>query len=455
MKINKLLLLILSILFINCSNDEKEINYVIFKGKVQNPSIDSLRLLDKNFKGIKTLYLSNDNTFNDTLFIPSGYYHLGDWSSRKPLFLRTNFNLNTTVKYNDNEPSLFFNGIGSIENNYLNEQIEFNKKYKTVENYKYYLKLDEETFLKLVDSIKIQKINFLETFTQIDSDFFDSETFSIEYSIAKLKSNYKEWRGAFLKDNSLKVSKDFPNPFNKIELSNEKLLIHPNYLSAVKQSINYRRDNIISKLELLEYLETIEQKISSQKIIDEVAYSRTEFILQGNNKITASEYSKFMSIVKNENYRKEVDEAYQNIQKLSDGTFSPSFELYDINNQLVSLESLKGKLVYIDIWATWCVPCIKEIPALKIVMEEFKNKEIYFVSMCLNDSKENFKKMVKEKELGGIQLFAPNDEISFFKGYFLNTIPRYILIDKEGKIIDGYAYKPSDPKLKELFKKNL
>ena len=57
--------------------------------------------------------------------------------------------------------------------------------------------------------------------------------------------------------------------------------------------------------------------------------------------------------------------------------------------------------------------------------------------------------MVKEKKLGGIQLFTPDPNNSFFKEYYLNTIPRFILIDREGKIIDGYASKSSDPKLKE------
>ncbi len=63
--------------------------------------------------------------------------------------------------------------------------------------------------------------------------------------------------------------------------------------------------------------------------------------------------------------------------------------------------------------------------------------------------------MVKEKNLGGIQLFTPDPNNLFFKEYFSNTIPRYILIDREGKIIDAYTYKPSDLKLKELLLKHL
>ncbi len=162
-----------------------------------------------------------------------------------------------------------------------------------------------------------------------------------------------------------------------------------------------------------------------------------------------------MSIEKNEDYRNEIEKTYLNLKKISKGTISPTFELYDVNNRIVTLESLKGKLVYIDIWGTWCVPCIQEIPSLKKIEKEFRNKDIHFVSICTNDKKENFEKFVNDKELSGIQLFAPDSNISFFKDYQLKTFPRFILIDKEGKIIDANAFKPSDPKLKELILEEL
>jgi len=63
--------------------------------------------------------------------------------------------------------------------------------------------------------------------------------------------------------------------------------------------------------------------------------------------------------------------------------------------------------------------------------------------------------MVKEKEMDGIQLFAPDDSISFIKDYFVSGIPRFILIDKNGIIIDANAYKPSDPKIKKLIEEYL
>jgi hypothetical protein len=63
--------------------------------------------------------------------------------------------------------------------------------------------------------------------------------------------------------------------------------------------------------------------------------------------------------------------------------------------------------------------------------------------------------MVEDKKLGGIQLFAPNEGIPFFKDYSVQGIPRFILIDKNGKIIDGNAKRPSNPELQKEIENHL
>lgn len=83
-------------------------------------------------------------------------------------------------------------------------------------------------------------------------------------------------------------------------------------------------------------------------------------------------------------------------------------------------------------------------------MEEyFEGKNIEFVSICKSDTEDRWNEMVKYKKWGGIQLFAPNEWITFFKDFSVQGIPRFILIDKAGKVIDGNSKKPSDPRLQE------
>ena len=132
------------------------------------------------------------------------------------------------------------------------------------------------------------------------------------------------------------------------------------------------------------------------------------------------------------------------------GQPSATFNYENAKGGTTSLESLKGKYVYVDVWATWCGPCRQQIPFLKQIEEKYHGKKIEFVSISVDKAAdhEKWKKMVTDQALGGIQLFADKDWSSaFVTAYGINSIPRFILIGPDGKIVDGDAKRPSDPAL--------
>ncbi|MBI9042109.1 MAG: TlpA family protein disulfide reductase [Lutibacter sp.] len=149
------------------------------------------------------------------------------------------------------------------------------------------------------------------------------------------------------------------------------------------------------------------------------------------------------------------EKMHEDIMRFAKGKVSPTFENYEnFNGGKTSLSDLKGKYVYIDVWATWCAPCKAEIPFLKTLEKEYHGKNIQFVSISVDmpDFHEAWKEMVKKEELGGIQLYADkNFESKFIVDYGINAIPRFILLDPNGNIVDSDAERPSSPKLKELF----
>lgn len=132
------------------------------------------------------------------------------------------------------------------------------------------------------------------------------------------------------------------------------------------------------------------------------------------------------------------------------GSPSPSFDYHNYKGGKTKLEDFKGKYVYIDVWATWCGPCRAEIPFLKKTEEKYHDKNIAFVSISIDKLKdlEKWKTMVKDKELGGVQVFADNDWNSqFVKDFNITGIPRFILIDPNGNVVKSVAERPSSPKL--------
>jgi thiol-disulfide isomerase/thioredoxin len=138
------------------------------------------------------------------------------------------------------------------------------------------------------------------------------------------------------------------------------------------------------------------------------------------------------------------------------GDVAYNFNYPDVNGKMVSMKDLQGKAVFVDVWATWCGPCKKEIPALKKLEEEMRGKNIEFVSISVDEAKDKDKwlKMIKQEQLSGTQLFASgwNDVTKYYK---ISGIPRFMLFDKNGKIVTVDAPRPSDEKLKDLLEKTL
>ena len=119
---------------------------------------------------------------------------------------------------------------------------------------------------------------------------------------------------------------------------------------------------------------------------------------------------------------------------------------------------MTGKFVYIDVWATWCGWCKKEFPYLKDLEHEYHNKNIQFVSVSVDEAKDRQKwiDMVAKEKLGGIQLLAEGDwKSTIIKAYAIDGIPRFILIDPEGNIVEADAPRPSNPDLKKLLQQLL
>jgi len=150
------------------------------------------------------------------------------------------------------------------------------------------------------------------------------------------------------------------------------------------------------------------------------------------------------------------------LKEFPKGKPSPSFENYENHKGgTTSLADLRGKYVYVDVWATWCGPCKREIPSLKKVEEQYHGKDIEFVSISVDDERrsgsaekanEAWRTMVTEKELGGTQLFSDKAwQSDFIQSYKITGIPRFILIDPNGNIVSADAPRPSNPKLIELF----
>lgn len=109
---------------------------------------------------------------------------------------------------------------------------------------------------------------------------------------------------------------------------------------------------------------------------------------------------------------------------------------------------LKGNCVYVEIWAMGCKPCLMELNHARTLMEKNRNRPLKFVSVCVENNTEAWKKFVNQRQLVGIQLVTPIMS-PFLKENGFIGVPRCILLDKNGNIAVRKAKLPSDPGIQE------
>ncbi|HYH15093.1 MAG TPA: TlpA disulfide reductase family protein [Flavisolibacter sp.] len=160
-----------------------------------------------------------------------------------------------------------------------------------------------------------------------------------------------------------------------------------------------------------------------------------------------------------------IDKAYRKIvkktkreQKRNKGKLRPlSNSLLAADGQTkMLLEDLlaqyKGKFVFIDLWASWCLPCLQEMPSFKKIMEVYSKDKVVFITLSVENDTVSWRRALYKygMETGNHFLLKDAVKTAFYKSLQPKTIPRYVLINKKGKIIYSDAPSPSDPALGNL-----
>jgi thiol-disulfide isomerase/thioredoxin len=140
-----------------------------------------------------------------------------------------------------------------------------------------------------------------------------------------------------------------------------------------------------------------------------------------------------------------VYDYYKSMKKLTPGNKAIDFRVEDIHGNEYTLKDFKDKVICIDVWASWCSACLKEMPYLEKLENKYKDNDIEFIVVSVDDKEYTWKKIIKERSLHGNQYWANGGQNSdFFKNYQLRDLPVYIVIDKEGKIVKSRASRPSE-----------
>ncbi len=449
----KLSLFILVLFAIACKKEEKP-QYSVISGTVENNTAETVLVRGNNFEN--RIQIGENGAFADTLRITEdGFYELYVGRERTGIYLEKGKNLSVTLNAVEFDETLKYSGDLANVNNFLAAKYLWNEKNL---DFKEVFSMDVERFLKQLETNQ-KSIDSLYAANQIsDENFKNKLAEEDKYSRAIMLENYKDAHLYYTEVKDFNVSEGFYDELKDINfkdtLAYRNSVAYQNLLDAhFTRLVSEETGESGNAGQTVLYLKKVNEALPNGYAKDKLMSSYLQYGLKPDASLDEA-----YNIYKNSNPNSEnlakITEHYNKLKAITAGSPSPIFNYENHKGGTTTLTDLKGKYVYIDVWATWCGPCLREIPALLQVEKDYHGKNIQFVSISIDEPKDydKWKAMVTEKQLGGIQLMADNNwKSKFVEDYAIMGIPRFILIDPQGNIVSADAPRPSDPEIRKTF----
>ncbi len=467
----RFILIALTVLFINSScnqnSADEDRKYAILYGKTTEPQ-DTLYLgaigLD-----YRTILPEKDGTFRDTLFLDlPAMASLSNSDTDKYIYLEPGDEFEVEINDTNLEKGVTFKSGDTLKASYIAKRsayyMDLLDAYDENSDPDGDGDVDPQVYLNNISSINKDLKKLLYSTKGLPTSFVKDEERRMNYlRLYELDFVYNEMREeAEEKDQEYKIPQEFLDEVAAIPwMDSGDYRLSRSYRELCLYAFYDKVSKKMEKDTTLNYFDLqmdLTKEFSDPVIKDNFAKVAMENIISSGS-IEQEKISNYMDaylqMASNDYNISLIKKDFENMNANPAGAVSPIFENYEQNGGgTVSLTDLKGKYVYIDIWATWCAPCIAEVPALQKLEHDFKGRSIAFVSISV-DSKNDYEKwnnMVKEKQLSGIQLYATNSfDSDFISSYGISSIPRFILIGPEGEVVDANTMRPSDPNIKSFF----
>lgn len=413
------------------------------KGKVTDPRginvtlnlmIDVINLREVTYN----TKIKSDNTFNLEFFLAEpavgelicGYDTI-------PVYLEPNNQIDLELNGKD-KIFLACNGTGGTHIMYLDMFKHFSKNIDAETKFKIRT-LTPENFRTFMHEKHRLKREFLETYQQrnlFSQDFLEYVSADIDYWFAFNMVNYPwEYPLYFSEAPPAKVPPNYYDFLQKIKVQNDIALPSKNYRFFLDQYLSDQKRK--SENHTKTFKEIIEKTFNNKTM----AYCRAKQVSQDLSfEINAMKINAVKNYVLNSTYPLYNEAVIASLYRqlpVQTGASAPSFRLTDVKGKEVTLDELKGKVVYLDFWATWCAPCIQALPHTERIRQRFNENEVVFVYINMDEDKSKWERYLTEHPLGGMHVsgYSPNPYRELVTALYQATkLPSTVLIDKSGNI---------------------
>ncbi len=369
------------------------------------------------------------------------------------LYLRPGDKSKMTVDCSDIKSTLMFTGSGANNNMFVNKEEWVLNSYreKVLRNFHEPVYYNPDDFTRAANQRLAYKLHFLDSITKI-------------YKISPVLKEihywkfYGEWATArinYPKTHEMYTSEkanlpqgyfDFVKDVKTAEKGSDKGLAYFYFLNGLMNK----------KFELYGDTTTSFESFAKKTMSGRALYEYMAFRL--GSKYSQEAMAMFEKKSPYPDLAALVEARFRNMKEMLPGSPAPEIKLMSSDGNPFSFASFKGRYIYIDFWATWCGPCIKEIPSLIELEKEYHGKDIVFVSISFDKDADvpKWKNFITKNTMGNVQLWATDESNKkLTKSWNISSIPRFVILDRDGKVVDANAPYPSSreirPALNKLF----
>ncbi|OWY19084.1 TlpA family protein disulfide reductase [Sphingobacteriales bacterium UPWRP_1] len=436
---------------------------VIIKGTVINPQSRLMSIsifanpLTNPFAYTDTL--DDNNTFRIAfdLGIPIPVQLLHGRGLSVPMYLEPGDSIVVTANGQNYAGDMKFEGTGVNHQLFLRDfDRTFAMRGITYNNPDKVRLLDFDAYRKFTDSLRTAQTDFVTAYAQkapLTETFKAYAQILIDYPWATALLNFPNDHARYSGLQTIQIPPNYSNFLEQMKFLNDDAILIPAYVqfidaffnSAFNQQVisttpNYNYDNLYT-----DQYDFAKKILKGKSVYYTMARAFAEGCNNGRIENILTKYPDFVNTNPYPEYKEVVDYMYNANKYLAAGNPAPAFTLESIEGKKVSLSDFKGKVVYLDFWATWCGPCKQQLPHSKVLKEQFAGKDVVFMYVSTDKDRTQWENYVKKEALPGVQLIATGpDAQRIGEVYQVRGIPKYFIIDRNGNIANSKPRRPSE-----------
>jgi len=418
------------------STKEERTTVIQFTG--ETPATLSLTLYQESilFQQRQFSFIQNGN--NRIASFPLGEYQTGFIeieATKIPVYISPGDAMKVQSKQS-NEPSLalHYSGKGSIHNQFL---FDFHQAFAATEKaLRKHIEEDDpfafQQWLQAKYQEKLAFFNAYENRSLFTPSFTAFAKGEIEYWYGYNLLNYP-WEHPIFHDQDIPMNVDpsYYANLKYLKISNGEALPSPNYSYFLSQFFEYQQEQV-------EHYGRSEMALAKQFLNGKaLEYYQAKLLAiqckRGRALQLGNDIEQFMAQSTEPAYQNLLSQVYSEARGLSNGVSAPSFNLTDLHGKEWRLEDLKGKVVYLDFWATWCMSCTYQMRNSKEWKKAYRKDEVAFVYISLDQDLNTWKTFLASNDINGIHL--ANNGASAKSNYKVKKLPAIFVIDQAGRLV--------------------